>query len=89
MDELIAILGVTERYGLAYGLWSNGFNERNHASCDITVKKLMEEKKIGLNDSLVKAASWTHNTKVNKLGYTHLQLVTGKYCHLPRLIMGN
>ena len=35
-----------------------------------------------LNDSLVKAASWTHDTNLNKLGYTPLQLVIGKSCNL-------
>ena len=46
----------------------------------------MEEKKVVLTDSLVKAASWTHNNNVNKLGYT---LVIGKTCNLPGLIIGN
>ena len=64
MDELITRCGVTVKYGLACSLSSNGNNERNHASCDITIKKLIEEKKVMLNDSLVKAASWTHNTKM-------------------------
>ena len=73
MDELMARLGVTVKYGPAYSPWSNGINEGNHASCDITIKKLMEDKKIQLMDSLVKAAAWTHNTKVNKLG-AHLYI---------------
>ena len=42
-----------------------------------------------LSDSLVKAAAWTHNTSVNKLGYTPLQLVTGKAVTLPGLTTGN
>ena len=46
---------------------------------------MLEEKKTALNDSLVKAAAWTHNTSVNKLGYTPLQLVTGKAVTLPGL----
>ena len=61
MDELTSKLGLTVRFGPAYSLWSNGLNERNHASADITIKKLLEEKKTPLNDSLVKAATWTHN----------------------------
>ena len=64
-------------------------NERNHALADLTIKKLMEEKKMALNDSLIKAAAWTHNTSVNKLGYTPLQLVTGKAVTLPGLTTGN
>ena len=33
---------------------------------------------MALSDSLVKAAAWTQNTSVNKIRYSHLQLVTGK-----------
>ena len=53
-------------------------NERNHASCDITIKKLIEEKKV---------ASWTHKTNVNKLSYTPLQFVTQKSCNLPSALL--
>ena len=56
---------------------------------DLTIKKLIEEKKTALNDSLVKWAAWTHNTSVKKLGYTPLQLVTGKLVTLPGLTTGN
>ena len=49
----------------------------------------MEEKKTTLSDSLIKAAAWTHNTSINKLGYSPLQLVTGKSVTLPGLTTGN
>ena len=49
----------------------------------------MEEKWTQHTDSLVKAASWTHNSSVNKLGYSLLQLITGKAVPLPGLTMGN
>ena len=58
-------------------------------SCDLTIRKLMEDRKVALTDSLVNSAAWTHNTNINRLGYTHLQLVTGKSCNLPGLPMGN
>ena len=89
LDELTSKLGLTVKFGPAYSPWSNGINERNHASADQTIKKLLEEKKTSLSDSLVKAAAWTHNTLVNKLGYTPLQLVTGKAVSLPGLTTGN
>merc|ERR1712002_978683 len=69
--------------------WSNGINERNHASCDLTIKKLMEDKKIGLTDTLVKTAAWTHNTNVNKARFPPLTLVTGKAVNIPGLTMDN
>ena len=89
LDELTSKLGLTVRFGPPYSPCSNGLNERNHASTDLTIKKMIEEKKVPLSDSLVKVASWTHNTCVNKLGYSPLQLVTGKAVTLPGLTTGN
>ena len=59
-------LGLTVKFRPAFSPWSNGINERIHASADLTVKKLMEEK-VPLSDSLIKVAAWTHNTSVHKL----------------------
>ena len=89
LDELTNKLGTTVKFGLAYSPWSNGINERNHASVDLTIKKLMKKKKVQHTDSLVKAAAWTHNTSINKLGYSPLQLVTGKAVVIPGLTTGN
>ena len=49
----------------------------------------MEQHKTPLTDSLVKAAAWTHNTSVNKLGYSPLQLVTGQAVMIPGLTTSN
>ena len=49
----------------------------------------MEENKTPLTDSLVKVASWTHDTSIKKLGYSPLQLMTGKAVTIPGLTMGN
>ena len=57
LDKLTSKLRLTVKFGPAYSPWSNGLNERNHASADLIIKKLMEEKKVLLNDSLVKAAA--------------------------------
>ena len=67
LDELTSKLGLTVKFGPAYSPWRNGLNERSHASANLMIKKLMEEKKTALSDSLVKAAEWTHNTSINKL----------------------
>ena len=69
--------------------WSNGLNKQNHTSVDTTIKKLTEEEKVTLSDSLVKAAAWTHNTSINNLGYSPLLLGTGKAVTIPGLTMGN
>ena len=44
---------------------------------------------MSLTDSLVKAAAWTHNTSINKLGFSLLKLVMGRAVTLPGLTMGN
>ena len=77
LEELASKLVLTLKFGPAYSPWSNGLNERNHASADIAIKKPIEEKKMALNNSLVKAAAWMHNTAINKQGNTPRQLVTG------------
>ena len=78
LDELTSKLGSTVKFGLAFFPWSIGINKRNHAAAYITVKRQIEEKRVPLSDSLIKAVAWTHNTSVNKLGFSPLQLVTGK-----------
>ena len=60
LDELTITLGLTVKFGPSYSPWSNGLNERNHVSTDITIRKLMEDKRTPLTDALVKAAAWTH-----------------------------
>ena len=57
LDELTSKLGITVKFGPIYSPWSNGINERNHASADLTIKKLMDEKNKALTDSLVKGAA--------------------------------
>ena len=52
LDELMSKLGLSVKFGPAYSPWSNGLKERNHASTDLTIKKLIEEKKVPLSDSL-------------------------------------
>merc|ERR1712240_366210 len=89
MDELVSKLGISISYSPAYSPWSNGINERNHASCDMTIKKLMEDRNIELSDVLVKTVAWTHNTNVNRAGYSPLTLVTGKAVSIQGLTMGN
>ena len=60
LDKLTSKLGLTISFGPAYLPWSNGLNKRNHASGNVTIKKLIQDKKMPLTDSVVKAAAWTH-----------------------------
>merc|ERR1712030_257805 len=89
MEEFVNKLGLTINFTPSYSPWSNGINERNHYSCDIIVKKEMEEdKKVTLSEA-VSMASWTHNTNQNNRGYSPLQLVRGKSIVLPGFSNGN
>ena len=89
LDELTSKLRFLVKFSPSYSPWSNGLKEHNHASADITIKKVMEENRVALSDSLIKAAAWTHNTSVNRLGYSPLQLVTGQAVMVPGLTTGN
>merc|ERR1712030_98948 len=85
MEEFVNKLGLKIKFTPSYSPWSNGINERNHYSCDIIVKKVMEEnRKIALQEAVTMSA-WTHNTNVNVLGYSPLQLMTGKSIMFPGL----
>ena len=91
MIEMCTKMGISINFGPAYSPWSNGMNERNHASADITIKKMLEEEtkpKVQLTNDLVKSASWVHNTNVNRLGYSPLQIATGKSVTIPGLTTG-
>ena len=49
---------------------------------------MQEDSKISLQDA-VNMSAWTHNTNVNTLGFTPLQLVTGKNVVFPGISTGN
>ena len=42
-----------------------------------------------MTDLLVKTAAWTHNTNVNRVGFSPLTLVTGEAVRIPGLTTGN
>ena len=89
MTELAAKSGFSVKFGPAHSPWANGINERNHATADRIVQKIMDtDPEVKLKDAVAMAA-WTHNSNVNKLGYSPLQLVTGKAVKIPGVTMGN
>ena len=89
MSEFCSKNGLTIKFGPAYSPWANGINECNHASADKIIAKIMEDdKKVTLCEA-VALAGWCHNTNVNKLGYSPMQLVTGKSVIFPSVTTGN
>ena len=89
LNEYASKFGFTVKFGPPYSPWSNGLNERNHHSADVTVSKMLEaDKKMDLKMA-VNMSAWTHNTNVNILGYEPMRLVTGKSIILPGISIGN
>ena len=88
MSEFCSKNGLVIKFGPAYSPWANGINERNHASADKIVAKIIEgDKKVTLNEAVC-LAGWCHNTNINRLGYSPMQLVTGKSVIFPGLSTG-
>ena len=89
LNEYASKWGFTVTFGPTYSPWSNGLNERNHYSADVTVKKIREtDKKITLKKA-IEMAAWTHNTNTSVLGYDPMSLVTGKSVTFPGISSGN
>ena len=76
MEKFLNKLSIKIDFTQAFSPWSNSMNEKNHYSCDVIVKKAMEEDKKLRLKTVVNMASWTHNTNVNVLGFSPLKLVT-------------
>jgi transposase InsO family protein len=83
VEEYCTKFGINIKFSPNYSPWSNGLNEQNHYSADLTVRKMMDiDKKLSLQKA-VEMASWTHNTNTNILGYCPMTLVTGKVIVFP------
>ena len=89
VQEVADKMGIQFKFGPSYSPWSNAINERNHASADITVSKILETHGGRLTDKVVSSAAWTHNTNVNVHGSSPLQLATGKAVSIPGLSSAN
>ena len=71
LEELVSKLGIKVEFTPSYSPWSNGVNEQNHYSCDVAMKKIMEEdRKIQMKEAVMMAA-WTHNTNVMYMALHH------------------
>ena len=89
MVEFVEKCQLTLRFGPSNSPWSNGLNERNHGVCDVIIKKAMQTDKTLTLQEAVNIAAWSHNTNVNKLGYSPMQLQLGKAVTLPGFTEGS
>ena len=69
--------------------WSNGKNERNHYSCDVTVDKLMAEDPMMSLEEALSHATYAHNLQINQKGFSPLQMTFGRQGVIPGIFGGN
>ena len=65
--------------------WENRVNERNKEYVDTIIREMMKEDVRNLDNSLIKAVAWMHNTCDNKMGGVPVELVTGKQIEVSGL----
>ena len=89
MAEYTRKVGCNQKTTPAFSPWSNGGNERNHATVDRTIAKLREDDpSIKLQDAVDLACFWK-NAEVRKTGFSSHQLMYGKGVTIPGVIDGN
>ena len=88
LEEYVRKTGCTQRLTPAFSPWSNGGNERNHFSCDVTMKKLrLEDPTMSLEEAVRISCFWA-NQQVRRTGFSAHQLMFGKGTSLPGLTDG-
>ena len=83
--EMCQQFGINMLVSSAESPWQNGLCERNHASTDRIVTKMMEDDKTLNIHSALAAATFAKNCLVNVNGFSPIQLVTGKMPRLPNV----
>ena len=80
MCELYGIRHLTTG---AYSPWSNGGNERNHATVDLILKRMLHDNpNISFKEAL-QNATYAKNTLLNVHGFSPCQILTGRQPRLP------
>ena len=89
MKEAASKYNISLSLTAARSPWSNGKNEREHFTCDMTIDKLMEEDhKIKLEDA-VRLAVYAKNMQINGTGFRPRQLMYGRQGIIPGISDGN
>ena len=87
-DQLVdfaGALGISIKMTAASSPWMNGSCERNHATVDCMVEKILEDNsKIDLQKA-VDLACFVKNTEINKTGFSALQIFCGRSPAFPGL----
>ena len=88
-DILIVYSGIKLTLSPSLSPWSNGGNERRHAVCDITVKKLIEDNPGLALQKAVDMACYSRNVEIGPLGYSPQQITFGYGSFIPGISDGN
>ena len=89
MKEVAAKYGLSLTLTAANSPWSNGKNERNHYTCDLTIEKLMEEdSKLSIEEAVSHAVN-AKNMQINRTGFSPRQLMYRKQRIVPGISEGN
>ena len=83
MRELGNQYGINIKHTAAYAPWANGINERNHATVDVMMNKMMEDMPDAEEDVILQYCVSVRNTCINVHGFTPAQLVFGQNPRLP------
>ena len=73
------------KFGPPYAPWSNGLNERNHASADKAVQCFLKDHPRASLQEAVNNGAWTHNTNTSKAGFIPMQLMLGTLPKFPEI----
>ena len=83
MIYFAAALDINIRMTAASSPWMNGGCERNHATVDRIVEKILEEDPSIALQKAVDLACFVKNSELNKSGFSSIQLTYGKSPFFP------
>ena len=83
MRELGNQFGINIKHTAAYAPWANGLNERNHATIDVMIEKMLEETPEVDEDMILQYAVSIRNCCMYVRGFTPAQLAIGQNPKLP------
>ena len=83
MEKFTRLWGIKLASGAPYSPWSNGANERNHASCDRILKRLIAESPREDLQTLVNQAAWVHNSNLSQNGGVPITIMMGNKPRFP------
>ena len=86
LRELGNQFGINIKRTAAYALWANGINERNYASIDIMMEKMLEDLPQRSEGTALQYAVSIRNCSMYVHGFTPAQLAIGQNPRLPSAI---